>query len=107
MGRLEARTEDLFKDLCIKKGYTMENGIVVDRQTCSIASINQRFNSASKNDTGRPGYPDFIITNKTYPGIVILAECKADNADHRQAVQEVAYYAQFLRGGVRRSISSC
>ena len=99
MGRLEARTEDLFKDLCIKKGYTLENGIVVDRQTCSVASINQRFNSASKNDTGRPGYPDFIITNKTYPGIVILAECKADNADHRQAVQEVAYYAQFLRGG--------
>ena len=98
MGRLETRTEDLFKDLCTKAGYTSENGITVDRQTCSIAEINELFSHASKNETGKPGYPDFIITNKTYPGIVILAECKADNADHENAQKEACYYAGFLKG---------
>lgn len=98
MGRLEARTEDMFKDLCIKQGYTAENGIIVDRQTCSLAEINTLFAHASKNESGRPGYPDFIITNKIYPGIVMLVECKADNANHNQAESEVIYYAGFIKG---------
>lgn len=99
MGRLEVRTEDMFKDLCVKMGYTKENGITVDRQTCSLAEINNLLAHASKTEgSDRAGYPDFIITNKTYPGIVILVECKASNSDHEQAIHEVFGYAQNLMG---------
>lgn len=109
MGRLETRTEDMFKDLCVKMGYTKENGITVDRQTCSIAEINRLFAHASKTDgSDRAGYPDFIITNKTYPGIVILAECKASNADHELAIKEVFGYAQnLMTGGAIRHCHNC
>lgn len=100
MGRLETRTEDMLKDLCIKMGYTKENGITVDRQTCSLADINNLLAHASKTEgSDRPGYPDFIITNERYPGIVILAECKADPADHLKAQNEVYQYAKPLLGG--------
>ena len=99
MGRLETRTEDMFKDLCVKMGYTKENGITVDRQTCSLAEINNLLAHASKTEgSDRAGYPDFIITNKTYPGIVILVECKASTSDHEQAIHEVFGYAQNLMG---------
>ena len=97
MGRIETRTEDIFKELCIKQGYTAENGVTVDRQSCRLAEIDALFAHASKTEgSDRPGYPDFIITNKTYPGIVIIAECKANNADHEQAMQEAFNYAMHL-----------
>lgn len=101
MGRLEARTEDMFSELLRKQGYITDNmggGIVVDRQTCRVEEVNALFAHASKNESGRPGYPDFIITNNTYPGIVIIAECKADNSEHKKAEEEAIYYAGFLKG---------
>lgn len=99
MGRLEARTEDLFREKLIQQGYTDENGITVDRQTCRLSEINALFQGASKTEGScRAGYPDFIITNRIYPGIVILVECKADNNDHVQAEEEVIHYSKFLAG---------
>lgn len=100
LGRLEARTEDMLSELLRQQGYTNDNGVAVDRQTCRVAEINKLFDHASKTEgSNRAGYPDFIITNSTYPGIVIIAECKANNDDHVKAAQEVMYYANFLRGG--------
>lgn len=59
MGRLETRTEDMFKDLCVKMGYTKENGITVDRQTCSLAEINNLLAHASKTEgSDRAGYEE-------------------------------------------------
>lgn len=52
MGRLETRTEDMFKELCIKRGYTEENGIAVDRQTSRFAEVNERLKHASKTGQG-------------------------------------------------------
>lgn len=99
LGRLEVRTEDMLSELLRHQGYTNDNGVAVDRQTCRVAEINKLFDHASKTEgSNRAGYPDFIITNSAYPGIVIIAECKANNDDHGKAAQEVMYYANFLRG---------
>lgn len=64
-----------------------------------MEDINKYFAHASKVEgSDRPGYPDFIVTNKTYPGIIMLAECKANPNDLKIAATEVRHYAQFLMG---------
>lgn len=103
MARTEVRTEELFREQLRKKGYYSEQGgaaskITVDQQSCSLASVADLLQTSSKNGTGRPGYPDFIITNYKYPDMVILVECKASNEDHEKATKEVLGYAENLLG---------
>ena len=103
MARTEVNTENLFRQQLIQKGYLSEQAgaaskITVDQQSCSLASVADLLQTSSKNGTGRPGYPDFIITNYKYPDMVILVECKASNADHDKAAEEVAGYAYNLVG---------
>lgn len=105
MGRFEARTEDLFKEVLLSKGYTEARGCTIDRQSCSNKSIDNLLANASKTEgSDRRGYPDFIVTNKMYPGIVMVAECKQNNADHSLAVQEAVGYARHIVGGVTTAL---
>lgn len=100
---METRTEDIFRDKLIKAGYSPEMGgkITIDRQTCSLAEINELFQHASKTEgSDRPGYPDFIITSKDYKDIVIIVECKASATEESLGIacKEAVHYANFLVG---------
>lgn len=96
-GRLESRTEDLFMGKLREKGYYDDPDITVDRQTCSKEEINRLFEHASKNGTGRQGYPDFIITSNKCNDTVIVVECK--QRSNSAAVKEVEHYANYTCGG--------
>lgn len=43
------------------------------------------FANASKNNTGKTGYPEFIISFKRHPNFLILVECKSETKKHESA----------------------
>jgi type I restriction-modification system DNA methylase subunit len=78
--------------------------IELEEQRSDNPKIDKLLKSASKKGTGQ-GYPEFIITYKTAPDLLIVVECKANTARHeskdhtgyaKYAVDGVLLYASYL-----------
>ncbi|MDR0472816.1 MAG: SAM-dependent methyltransferase [Treponema sp.] len=73
------------------------NQIEIEEQRSDNPKIDKLLKNASKKGTGQ-GYPEFIITYKTIPDLLIVIECKADTAKHES--KEHTGYAEYAVDGV-------
>ncbi|WP_421475916.1 HsdM family class I SAM-dependent methyltransferase [Agrobacterium tumefaciens] len=87
------------------KNDPLFNAIKLDEQRASVAKARACLTKASKNLTGKGGYPEFIITFPALPDDIIVVECKADSKFHRSddgknpsmyAVDGALHYSGFL-----------
>jgi len=78
--------------------------IEIEEQSSDSIKIDKLLKTASKKGMGK-GYPEFIITYKTNPDLLIVIECKADVKKHESknrnnyvdcAVDGVLLYASYL-----------
>jgi type I restriction-modification system DNA methylase subunit len=71
--------------------------IILEEQRSDNPKINKLLKTASKKGSGQ-GYPEFIITYKTNPDLVIVIECKADTSKHES--KDRSQYAEYAVDGV-------
>ena len=99
----EAKTIDLTNGLLADKGYNAK-GAVVERELSDSPKIKKLLANASKKGAGF-GKPDFIIRSESYPELLLVIECKAENKSHASAtgdqyadcaVDGAKLYASFL-----------
>ena len=79
--------------------------IKLDEQKASVAKARKCLAKASKNLTGKSGFPEFIISFPALPEDIIVVECKADVNFHKSAdgknpsayaVDGALHYSAFL-----------
>jgi len=96
----ERKTESIVRD----HFSLFSDLITVEEQRSDNIKINKLLKNASKKGMGQ-GYPEFIITYKTNPDLLIVIECKADTAKHESkghiqyaeyAVDGVLLYSSYL-----------
>jgi len=102
----ERITENFVRDrLRDKAYYKVDNGVVIEEQKSQIKRVQNLLKTASKANTGKGGYPEFIITWESDPNFLIVVECKADVKYHESsnldktkdyAVDGVLHYAKRL-----------
>lgn len=99
----ERYTEDLVRDHF--KNDPLFKVIKFEEQITRISKAKRCLSTASKNLTGKAGYPEFIVTIPAFPDDIVVVECKADAKFHESenrdnisthAVDGVLHYAQFL-----------
>ncbi len=99
----ERKTEDIVRDHF--KRDPLFKTIKLEEQRTSLNRARECLSKASKNQTGKPGYPEFIISFPSQPDDIILVECKADIKFHESrdrsnpkdyAVDGIPHYARFL-----------
>ena len=87
------------------KNDPLFNAIKLDEQKASVAKAKKCLASASKNLTGKSGFPEFIISIPALPDDIIVVECKADQRLHKSAdgknpssyaVDGALHYSEFL-----------
>ena len=87
------------------KNDPLFNAIKLDEQKTSVAKAKRCLAKASKNMTGKGGFPEFIITFPALPDDIIVVECKADLKSHVSedggcpasfAVDGALHYSAFL-----------
>lgn len=81
----ERITEQLIRAELVKHGFTESAGIVVEEQKSANVEVDRLLKTASKAGTGKKGAPEFIVTARAYPDLVLVVECKADTASHTTA----------------------
>lgn len=102
----ERLTENIVRNILREKGfYNSDNHIVIEEQKSQIKRVNALLKTASKADTGRAGYPEFIINWQVDTNFLIVIECKASVKHHVSsnidkpkdyAVDGVLHYAKAL-----------
>ena len=99
----ERLTEEFVRDHF--KSDPLFGAIKLEEQKTSIPKAKQCLARASKNQTGKIGYPEFLISFPGLPDDIIVVECKADiklhtsedrNAPSKYAVDGVLHYSSFL-----------
>lgn len=99
----ERITEDFVRDHF--KGDPLFGAIRFDEQKTSLAKAKACLSKASKNLTGKSGFPEFIVSVPALPDDIIVIECKADAKFHRSklgddpaghAVDGALHYSAFL-----------
>jgi type I restriction-modification system DNA methylase subunit len=73
------------------------DAVFVEEQRSDNPKIDKLLKNASKKGGGR-GYPEFIISYKTNPDLLIVIECKADITKHESKSRDK--YAEFAVDGV-------
>jgi type I restriction-modification system DNA methylase subunit len=71
--------------------------IILEEQRSDNSKIDKLLKTASKKGTGQ-GYPEFFITYRTNPDLLIVIECKADIAKHES--KDRSQYAEYAVDGV-------
>jgi len=72
------------------------NEIDIEEQKSDNIKIDKLLKTASKKGNGH-GYPEFIITYKTNPNLIIVIECKADITKHESKNRDK--YSEFSVDG--------
>ncbi|WP_062428805.1 N-6 DNA methylase [Treponema endosymbiont of Eucomonympha sp.] len=72
------------------------DSIIIEEQRSDNPKIDKLLKNASKKGGGK-GYPEFIISYKTNPDLLIVIECKADITKHESKEQDK--YADFAVDG--------
>ncbi len=100
----ERLTETLFRNHILKDDLYLKQEIVFEEQQSLIPKIDKLLKNASKSGNGK-GYPEFLVTFKNYPDLIMVVECKADTLNHESkysnkykdyAVDGVLLYSSFL-----------
>ena len=87
------------------KSDPLFGAIKLEEQKTSISKAKRCLASASKNKTGKTGYPEFIISFPALPDDIIVVECKADAKCHEStdrndpsgySVDGALHYSSFL-----------
>jgi type I restriction enzyme M protein len=98
----ERLTENIVRDYLLDLGYTNDS---IEPQQSQIEAVKRLLRGASKNGKGGKGYPEFIISDKGTPDLLIVIECKPDLRMHESpsldrpishAVDGVLHYAKAL-----------
>jgi type I restriction-modification system DNA methylase subunit len=89
----ERKTEALVRDYFTP----FLDHIVLEEQRSDNPKIDKLLKTASKKGIGQ-GRPEFIITYKTNPDLLIVIECKADTSKHES--KDHAQYAEYAVDGV-------
>ncbi len=102
----ERITENFVREFLRNNGYYKpENGIVIEEQKSEIKRVQTILKTASKLNTGKNGYPEFIISWNSDSNFLIIIECKAGTKYHQSAnlnkpvdyaVDGVLHYARHL-----------
>ena len=64
------------------------SAISLERKGTNTPRVKKLLRSASKQGSGKTGFPDFIVMPKEHPDFLIVAECKADTAKHESKNQD-------------------
>lgn len=82
----------------VRKHFTQfENDCLIEEQKSASPKINKLLKNASKKGD-QCGYPEFIISFKDYPELLIIVECKAKTSKHESKIR--AKYAEYAVDGV-------
>ncbi len=90
----ERNTENIVRDHFKKD--SMFSSVKFEEQKSIIPKVDKLLKSASKKGSGR-GYPEFIITFKNEPKLLIVIECKADTLKHESTNRDK--YADYAVDG--------
>jgi predicted RNA methylase len=77
----ERKTESLVRASLKASGFYNES-IVIDEQTTSNRIIKSCLAGAGKGGKGGRGFPEFIISSRSYPDFLIVIECKEEARHH-------------------------
>ena len=76
--------EELTKDIVRNKiDESKEFGWKREPEKSKNIILDKLLKTASKTKSNKQGYPEFIVTNKEYPNLVLIYECKAKNLFHK------------------------
>jgi type I restriction-modification system DNA methylase subunit len=76
------------------KNDPLFSAIKFEEQKTSLRKAKDCLSRASKNLTGKAGFPEFIISFPSLPDDIIVIECKADSKFHKsEHIDEPAIYA--------------
>ena len=98
----ESKTDEIVRE----HFKQFKDEISIEEKQSDNPQIRNLLRHASKQGTNEPGYPDFIISFRTEPDLIIAIECKADKnklqSNNKDKVVEYAvdgslWYASFLR----------
>ncbi|MCD4675763.1 MAG: SAM-dependent methyltransferase [Desulfobacula sp.] len=93
----ERKNELLVNNYLKKQGYfDNDNKITVELQNSDFPKIKKLLKNASKRGDNQ-GYPDFIISSKNEPDLLIVIECKADSK--KQVSETLDKYADYALDG--------
>ncbi|MDI9358583.1 MAG: N-6 DNA methylase [Phycisphaerales bacterium] len=96
----ERVTEDIVRSH-FKNDLLMNSDEIITIKEQKDERFNYLFATASKNEKGNKGYPEFIISFKRLPNFIIIVECKSDINYHQSttsnkpkdyAVDGILYY---------------
>ena len=99
----EAITEDIVREHF--KNDPLFDQIVLEEKASKNKTVKECLKDASKNKSGKVGFPDFIISFPAFPDDLIVIECKAEIKQHKSkddskpkeyAVDGACHYAKFL-----------
>jgi type I restriction-modification system DNA methylase subunit len=104
-----AMTERITEDLVRShfKSDPIFDQVALEEQKSSKERIQKLFSAASKAGSGKPGFPEFIITFPAKKSVLIIVECKLDHKSHESAnrdkpaafaVDGVLHYMQAANG---------
>jgi type I restriction enzyme M protein len=82
----ERITEDLVRDHF--KSDPIFDQIAMEEQKSSRERIQALFAKASKGETDKPGFPEFIISFGNKPNLLVIAECKLGKKFHESAKRD-------------------
>ncbi|MFA5299532.1 MAG: N-6 DNA methylase [Lutibacter sp.] len=95
-------------EMLVREHFSKSLDIInIEEQRSDNPIIDKLLKTASKKGGGK-GYPEFIITYKTNPDLLIVVECKADNTKHESkehdkyseyAVDGALLYSSYLSRG--------
>ena len=101
----ERITEKIVRGFLKDNGYLDNQYIIVEEQSSRFKNIQRLLSKASKTGKGNKGFPEFIITNLSFPEHIIIIECKSDIKKHKSKklddpqnfnVDGVLHYSKFL-----------
>jgi len=82
----------------VRKHFTQfENDCLIEEQKSASPKIDKLLKNASKKGD-QCGYPEFIISFKDYPELLIIVECKAETSKHESKTRDK--YAEYAVDGV-------
>jgi type I restriction-modification system DNA methylase subunit len=82
----------------IRNHFQKFSHFLVSEQQSDVPKINKLLQNASKQGGAKQGRPDFLITHKLEPQLLIVIECKADIGKHESSKRD--RYAEYAVDGV-------
>ena len=78
----ERITENIVREHFKNDPLFQKDDVFLEEQKSKIDHIQNLFKKASKNEKQNRGMPEFIISFKSYPDLLIVIECKSETSRH-------------------------